>query len=216
MISHCATLLLMLALLIAPLSSWGETNSLDRSLAEICYQVNMLECQPEHQPGDIGKVCEQLLEKTDVLVQAYPRRAEPLLWKGIVIAMQAKYAGFKALSKIRTAKQLLEASLVLDPQSTGGAAYLTLAILYYKVPGWPLGFRSDQQAETYFAKALEVSSHLDTHYRYGEYLLAKKRLPQARVELLKALTFPNREGHPEDAFKKEAIRKLLVEANRPL
>ena len=209
-------MLLTVALLSNPLALLGETNALDRALAEICYQVNMIECQPEQQPGDNAKACERLLEKTEILVQAYPQRAEPLLWKGIVILMQAKYGGLKALSKIRVAKQLLEASLALDSRSTGGAAYLTLAILYYRVPRWPLGFRNDQQAEAYFAKALEVSSHLDTHYRYGEYLLAKKRLPQARAELATALAFPDRAGHPEDAFKKEVISKLLVEANRAL
>lgn len=194
-----------LTLLVAPWISFGETNALDHSVAEICYQVTAI----EHQPGDKIQAYEQLIKKADALVQVYPQRAEPLLWKGIAISMQAKYVGLKALSKVREAKRLLETSLAIDPQSTGGAAYLALAMLHYKVPKWPLSFRNDQQAEAYFAKALEVSSHLDTHYRYGEFLLARKRFPQARSELQAALAFPDREGHPEDALKKKDIRKLL-------
>jgi len=198
-----------LALLVAPWPSVGETNVLEHSVAEICYQVTAI----EHQPGNKVQAYERLIEKADALVQTYPQRAEPLLWKGIAISMQAKYVGLKALAKVREAKRLLEASLAIDPKSTGGAAYLALAMLHYKVPKWPLGFRNDQQAEAYFAKALEVSSHLDTHYRYGEFLLARKRFPQARTELQTALAFPDREGHPEDTLKKKDIRKLLNRIN---
>jgi tetratricopeptide (TPR) repeat protein len=195
----------ILALLNAPGAAAEETSVLDKALAEIQYQVTAI----EHQPGDKVKAYARLVEKADALVQAYPKRAEPLVWKGIALLLQTKYAGLKALPNVFQARRLLEASLTLDPKANDGAAYLTLAMLYYQVPRWPLGFRSDQQAEMYFAKALEVASHLDSHYRYGEYLLAKKRLPQARAELQLALAFPERAGQPADPIKKKDIRKLL-------
>jgi len=122
--------------------------------------------------------------------------------------------GIKALPRVKLAKQLLEKSIAIDPQSTGGAAYLALATLYYKVPRWPLSFRDDQQAELLFAKAMVMASHLDTHYRYGEFLLARKRFTEARKELQAALAFPDRPEFPEDALKKDEIRKLLSRLDR--
>lgn len=207
MINHHSVMLFAVALLFFPLTLIGETNALERSVAEIRCQVTAI----EHQPGDKVKAFGHLIEQSDVLVRAYPQRAEPLLWKGIAILSQAQYVGLKALSKVKEAKRLLEASLALDPQTDDGAAYLALAMLYYQVPPWPLSFRNDKQAEAYFAKALEVSSQLDTHYRYGEYLLVKKRLPQARAQLQMALAFPDRDDHPDDALKKADIRKLLIQ-----
>ena len=200
-----SVIFLTLTALISPWAAAGATNALEAAVAEIRYQVTAV----EHQPGDKVQSFARLVEKADALVQAYPQRAEPLVWKGIALLIQAKYAGLKALPKVFQARRLLEASLVLDPKASGGAAYLTLAMLYYQVPRWPLGFRSDQQAEAYFAKALEVSSQLDAHYRYGEYLLAKKRLPEARTQLRQALAFPDRADEPADALKKEDLRRLL-------
>ena len=198
-------MVLALAAWCSPWATAGDTNALATAVAEIQYQVTAL----EHQPGDKVKAYARLIDKADALAQAYPQRAEPLLWKGVALLIQAKYAGLKALPNVFQARRLLEASLALDPKASDGAAHLTLAMLYYQVPRWPLGFRSDQQAEAHFAQALEVSSQLDARYRYGEYLLAKKRLPEARVQLQQALALPDRADEPADALKKEDIRRLL-------
>ncbi|TAN37101.1 MAG: hypothetical protein EPN23_06730 [Verrucomicrobia bacterium] len=194
----------------AALSSASESNQFDATCAELRYQLTAI----EHQPGDKVAAFGKMIEQADALVQAHPDRPEPWLWKGVAVASQAKHSGLKGLARAKEARQLLEKSIALDPQNTGGAAYLALGTLYFKVPRWPLSFRDDTQAEALFKKAATLADHLDTHYRYGEFLLARKRYAAARKELQTALTYPARPGFPEDTLKKEDIRNFLARLDK--
>ena len=204
------TTFLVLALLVSGKAQAVETNQLEIVCADLRYQLTAI----EHQPGDKVAALGNMVTKADALLHAYPNRAEPWLWKGIAVASQAKHSGLIGLARAKEAKQLLEKSIAIDPQNTGGAAYLALGTLYFKVPRWPLSFRDDTQAETLFKKAAIVADHLDTHYRYGEFLLARQRYAEASKEFHAALTFPNRPDFPEDALKKEDIRNFLARLNK--
>ena len=82
-------------------------------------------------------------------------------------------------------------------------------MLYHKVPRRPLSFRSDTKAKEYFEKAVETDSNLDTHYRYGEFLLDTGEKEEGLLQIKKALAFPNRAGREEDKLKKEEIQALI-------
>ena len=84
-------------------------------------------------------------------------RAEALIWEGII---ESSYAGAKgglgALSLCKEARGNLEAALKLDPKALDGSAYTSLGTLYYKVPGFPVGFGDDDKAGKLLQKALEA------------------------------------------------------------
>jgi len=66
---------------------------------------------------------------------AFPDRAEPLIWEGIVVSSLAgAKGGLGALSLAKQAKTLYEGALKLQPEALEGSAYNSLGVLYYKVP----------------------------------------------------------------------------------
>ena len=139
---------------------------------------------------------EALSERTEALVQANPKRAEARVWHGIVLS---SYAGAKgglgALGLAKQARDSLEAALELDPAALNGSAYTSLGTLYHKVPGFPLGFGSDDKARKLFAKALELNPDgIDPNYFWGEFLLDEGDYQQAVVHLERALQAPDRPG----------------------
>lgn len=144
------------------------------------------------------KSFEQLLMTADDVVGTYPKQAEPLIWRGII---KSSYAGAKgglgALSLAKSAKKDFEQALAIDDQALMGSAYTSLGTLYFKVPGWPLGFGDDEQAETLLKKALALNPNgIDSNYFYGLFLLEENNLALAEQFLLKAQNAPKRPERP--------------------
>jgi tetratricopeptide (TPR) repeat protein len=55
------------------------------------------------------------------------------------------------------AKAAAGRALKLNDKALAGSAYTSLATLYAKVPGWPIGFGDKAKAEEYFKKALAIN-----------------------------------------------------------
>lgn len=174
-------------------------------IAEIRYEVTAI----EHGKADKAEAFDRLVVRADALAREFPKRPEPRVWKGIALSASAKHKGLSALSAVKEARSLLEAALAMDEAVAGPVAHNALGMLFHKVPGWPVSFGDDRKAEEHFRKAVGASSCLDTHYRYGEFLMDEGRRDEARKHLERALAFPDRPGHAEDAMKKEEIRALL-------
>jgi len=175
-------------------------------VAEIRYEVTAI----EHGTGDKAAAFDRLVGRADALAKQFPKRPEPLIWKAIALSASAKHKGLSALSSVKEARALLEATLAMDEAVAGPFAHNALGILFHKVPGWPISYGDDRKAEAHFRKAVAALSCLDTHYRYGEFLMDEGRRDEARKHLEQALAFPDRPGHREDAMKKEEIRALLA------
>ena len=113
-----------------------------------------------------------LARKANRVSHEHPDSAEALVWDAIVLSTLAeKKGGIGALSLVKEAKLKLEQAEAIDPTVLGGSVYASLGTLYAKVPGWPIGFGSDKQAERYFQKALALNPQgLDINYFYAEYL----------------------------------------------
>ena len=158
---------------------------------------------------------EALAKRTEALVQSNPKRAEARVWHGIVLS---SYAGAKgglgALALAKEARSNLEAALELDPAALNGSAYTSLGTLYHKVPGFPLGFGSDDKARRLFAKALELNPDgIDPNYFWGEFLLDEGDYRQAVVHLERALQAPDRPGRElADRGRREEATTLLEKA----
>ena len=158
-----------------------------------------------------------LAEQAHQMSETHPNEAAVLIWEGIVLSSEAgARGGLGALSLAKDAKALLEESLKLDERALDGSAYTSLATLYAKVPGWPLGFGDKAQAETLFKKSLAINPDgIDPNYFYGEYLIETGRISEGRVFLERALNAPARPGRAlADAGRQREIRALLARAAR--
>lgn len=165
------------------------------------------------------KAFDKLSSDADAFVHKYPNRAEPLIWQGIVLST---YAGVKgglgALGLAKKSRAALEAALKIDPNALEGSAYTSLGTLYYKVPGFPLGFGDDDKAQQYLEKALALNpGGIDPNYFYGDYLFAHKQYTQALHHLQIALRAPARPGREvADRGRKEEVQALLTKVNARL
>jgi tetratricopeptide (TPR) repeat protein len=160
---------------------------------------------------------EALAAKAHKASQAFPDRAEPLVWEGIIVSSWAgAKGGIGALGLAKRAKAHYEAAIKIKPDVLDGSAYNSLGVLYYKVPGWPLGFGSDKKAQELLQKALAVNPRgIDPNFFYGEFLVEQGKPGEAMTYLERALQAPPRPGRDiADAGRREEARKLLEEARR--
>jgi tetratricopeptide (TPR) repeat protein len=146
------------------------------------------------------------------LVESNPSMAELLVWEGIVLSSEAgAKGGLGALSLAKEAKERLDGALKLNDRVLNGSAYTSLATLYAKVPGWPVGFGDKARAEEYFKKSLAINPEgIDPNFFYGEYLAERDRFKEARVYLdmaLKSLPRPGREL--ADSGRRQEVQTLL-------
>jgi len=139
--------------------------------------------------GDARNEAFAALEKrAENFTHQNPARPEALIWEGII---ESSYAGAKgglgALSLCKEARGNLESALKLDPNALEGSAYTSLGALYYKVPGFPVGFGDDQKAGKLLQQALKLNPDgIDPNYFYAEYLFEQGRYPEALQYLDKA------------------------------
>jgi tetratricopeptide (TPR) repeat protein len=155
---------------------------------------------------------EALAARAHKVVETYPDRAEPLVWNGIIVSTLAgAKGGLGALSLAKEAKAMYEQALKMKPDALDGSAYNSLAVLYYKVPGWPLGFGDKAKAKELLDKALAINPQgIDPNYFYGEYLVETGKPAEAVVYLERALSAPPRPGREvADAGRRDEARALL-------
>ena len=165
----------------------AQLQQLQTRWAEINYQL------PQKQrEAAFGK----LVEQADAALASEPQAAELLIWRGIILSTQAgAKGGLGALGLVKEAKASLEQALAIDPQALAGSAYTSLGSLYYQVPGWPIGFGDDEQAEKMLKQALAINPDgIDPNYFYGDFLQRQKRFEQSRAALEKALAAGDRPG----------------------
>jgi tetratricopeptide (TPR) repeat protein len=156
---------------------------------------------------------ESLSAKAHKVVEAYPNRAEPLIWEGIVVSSLAgEKGGLGALGLVKQAKADYEQAIQLDAKALDGSAYNSLGVLYYKVPGWPLGFGDKAKAKELLQKALSLNPQgIDPNFFYAEYLVELKHGDEAVPYLERALQAPARPGRNiADTGRREEVRALLA------
>jgi tetratricopeptide (TPR) repeat protein len=166
----------------------AELLSIQQAWAKVNYETPA---------GDARTQAFEALEKrAEKFTQQNPGRAEALIWEGIV---ESSYAGAKgglgALSMAKEARGNLEAALKINPKALDGSAYTSLGTLYYKVPGFPLGFGDHDKAGKLLTKALELNPNgIDPNYFYGEFLFEEGKYGEALKYLDKAARAAPRPG----------------------
>ncbi len=200
----------ILALGLSALANADE--GLDQGILEIQHQWSHIHYQlPEKQQGDAYSATEK---QADALIARYPDRAEPLVWKAIVISTHAGVkGGLGALGMVREARDLLEQAQKIDANVLDGSIYTSLGSLYYQVPGWPLGFGNDKKAKEFLNKALSINPDgIDANYFYGDYLYRQGDYPGALAALEKALHAPARSNRQlADTGRRKEAQAIIDE-----
>lgn len=200
--------------LIAPMQALRAA-PLDDGLAAIQHDWEAIRYQAP--AAEREKRFEQLAAKAHQLTESQPGRSEPLIWEGIVLSSWAgEKGGLGALNLAKQAKALYEKALQIDGNALEGSAYNSLGVLYYKVPGWPLGFGDKAKARELLQKALAISPRsIDANYFYGEFLVETDQAAQAVPYLEKVLQAAARPGRPlADAGRKEEAQALLAKVRK--
>jgi tetratricopeptide (TPR) repeat protein len=162
---------------------------------------------------------EVLSMRAAAFAQRHPGRAEPLVWEGIVLS---SYAGAKgglgALSLAKGAREHLLAALKISPEALGGSAYTSLGVLYYKVPGFPLGFGNHGKAREYLSKALALNPNgMDPNFFYGELLFEEGDYQQSLQYLQKAqAAAPRSQRQVADDGRRKEIAALMARVRAKL
>ncbi|MTI63845.1 tetratricopeptide repeat protein [Methylophaga sp.] len=206
-------LFVMLALMI----SFSAAADVMNQVAEV--QHNWAEANYQLKDKAQKTRFEALLNEADAVVKANPDSAEALIWRGIV---QSSYAGIKgglgALGLAKAARADFEQAMKIDDKALDGSAYTSLGTLYFKVPGWPLGFGDNDKAEALLKKALSINPEgIDSNYFYGVFLLDQRQYKQAEQYLLKAQQAPARPGRPlADKGRQQEIAAALQQVRYQL
>ena len=171
-------------------------NNLDDAIHDLQKQWAI--ANYETAEDDLDKAFEALTVKAEQTVAQFPDKAEPLVWNAIIVSSDAgKNGGFGALGKVKKARKLLLEAEKINPDALNGSIYTSLGSLYYQVPGWPIGFGDDDEAEKYLQKALALNPDgIDPNYFYGDFLLDQGKSDEAIVYFNKALNAPARAARP--------------------
>jgi len=156
---------------------------------------------------------EALVAHAHKVSESFPGRSEPLVWEGIIVSSLAgEKGGLGGLGLVKQAKAIYEQAIQIDGNVLDGSAYNSLGVLYYKVPGWPIGFGDKARARELLQKALAINpAGIDANFFYAEYLVEARRADEAAPYLQKVLDAPARPGRTiADNGRREEARALLA------
>lgn len=200
--------LLSFSFILIPLVA--VSSEFNEELLEIQHEWAKINYQTQDDAKE--KAFETLKQKTAAFVISNSDSAEALIWNGIT---NSSYAGARggvgALKFAKHARKNFQAAIALNPNALNGSAHTSLGTLYYKVPGFPIGFGSNKKAETHLKKALAINPNgIDSNYFYGDYLIDRKRYNEAIVALNKAKAAEDRPERPlADQGRRGEIDKAL-------
>jgi tetratricopeptide (TPR) repeat protein len=203
---------IVMAVLIAPPHAAAQDTALSPGLLEIQHAWEKANYETSD-PDTKKRLLEELSERSETFAHQNPNRAEPLVWQGIVLSTYAgAKGGLGALSLAKKSRDCLLQAVKLDPGALQGSAYTSLGALYYKVPGWPVGFGDRDKAADYLRKALALNPEgIDPNYFLGELMYEQGDYAQSLAYLQKALAAPSRPDRPvADAGRRSEISALLT------
>lgn len=180
---------------------------LQTAWANIKYNEAEGDAQTEHM--------KELAAKAAALEATYPNYAELKIWHAITLSTQAgMQGGLGAVDLAHEAKTLLEQAQAINDKALDGSVYTSLGSLYYKVPGWPIGFGDNSKARAYLEQARAMNPDgIDPNYFYGDFLIETNHPKEAIPVLEHALQAAPRPGREvADTGRRAEISTALVKA----
>ena len=194
----------------AMLPGRARAASVEEAVAELQHDWEVIKYQTAQAQREAR--FEALADKAHAVSASYPGRAEALIWEGIIVGSWAgEKGGLGALGLVKKAKAMYESAIQIDGSALDGSAYASLGVLYYRVPGWPLGFGDKAKARELLQKALTLNPKgIDPNFFYAELLIETKHPDEAVTYLERALQAPPRPSRQiADTGRREEIRVLL-------
>jgi tetratricopeptide (TPR) repeat protein len=152
-------------------------------------------------------------EDADAVASHFPGMPDALIWDGIITSERASMAStFYALGFAKRARDILEQAYNLDPAKLDAGATTSLGVLYYRVPGFPIGFGDTAKARQLLEQAVKLAPNgLDAWYFYGDFLYTQKEYPKAVEVFQHALKIPPHPDRPLwDKNRRLVIQELLA------
>jgi tetratricopeptide (TPR) repeat protein len=148
-------------------------------------------------------------DDADAVAAKFPDRPEVLIWDGIITSERASMASaFSALGLAKRARDILEQAYKMAPAKLDAGAAASLGVLYYRVPGFPIGFGDKVKARRLLEEAVKLApTGLDAWYFYGDFLYEQKEYPKAAEAFRHALSLP---PHPDRSLW-DKNRRLVIE-----
>jgi uncharacterized protein HemY len=195
---------ILLTLATAQAAAAEDLADLRHAWAEVYYRT-----PAEQQVAQFAR----LKDRADALAAQHPDSADVLILKAIILSTYAEAKGsLDALSLVEAARDTALQAARIDEHAVDAGAYTVLGVLYYKVPGWPIGFGSNRKARDYLERARAIAPDaIDVNYFLGDFLLEQGEKKAAKSYLEKALQAPPRPGRAdEDAGRRRDIEKDLA------
>lgn len=190
----------------------SNNKAMDADIHAIELRWEHIKYDEDGAPNQFADI-DALAKSTAGLVQKYPGRVEPLIWEGIVTSEEAGMAGtLSAMSYAKNAKALLEQAYAKDPAALDAGAPTSLGVLYYRVPGWPLGFGDNDKARQLLAQAVSLAPNgMDANYFYADFLISQHEYAVAYKVLKHALSLPPQQNRPLwDKNRRAVMRELMA------
>jgi tetratricopeptide (TPR) repeat protein len=148
-------------------------------------------------------------DDADAVAAKFPDRPEVLIWDGIITSERASMASaFSALGLAKRARDILEKAYETAPAKLDAGAPTSLGVLYYRVPGFPIGFGDKAKARQLLEQAIKLApAGLDAWYFYGDFLYEQKEYLKAAEVFRHALSQP---PHPDRPLW-DKNRRLVIE-----
>jgi tetratricopeptide (TPR) repeat protein len=148
-------------------------------------------------------------DDADAVAAKFPDRPEVLIWDGIITSERASLAGaFSALGLAKRARDILQNAYEMAPAKLDAGATTSLGVLYYRVPGFPIGFGDKAKARQLLEQATKLApTGLDAWYFYGDFLYEQKEYSKAAEVFHHALSIP---PHPDRPVW-DKNRRLVIE-----
>jgi tetratricopeptide (TPR) repeat protein len=148
-------------------------------------------------------------DDADAVAAKFPDRPEVLIWDGIITSERASLASaFSALGLAKRARDILQNAYEMAPAKLDAGATTSLGVLYYRVPGFPIGFGDKAKARQLLEQATKLApAGLDAWYFYGDFLYEQKEYSKADEVFHHALSIP---PHPDRPVW-DKNRRLVIE-----
>jgi len=162
---------------------------------------------------DQTKQMNALGDDADAVAAHFPGMPEALIWDGIITSERASMASsFYALGFAKRAREILEQAYNLDAARLDAGATTSLGVLYYRVPGFPIGFGDKAKARQLLEQAVKLAPNgLDAWYFYGDFLYTQNEYPRAVEVFQHALKIPTHPDRPLwDKNRRLVIEELLA------
>lgn len=162
--------------------------------------------------GGTATKMSQVADEAETLVKKYPDKVEPMIWLGIVTSERASLTwGLDALELATKARDILTRAEKIDPNALDAGAATSLGVLYYRVPGFPLGWGDTAKARQLLQEAVaHAPNGRDAHYFYADFLYEQGEYEQAKKVLAEGMNLP---AHPErpvwDQYFPQVMRGLM-------